>query len=64
MDILRAVQAAVGIPIAMKLSPNFSALGRMVVDLAQAGADAFVLFNQLYQPNIDLARLQLRAISG
>ena len=61
VDILRAVQAAVGIPIAMKLSPYFSALGRMVVDLAQAGADAFVLFNRLYQPNIDLARLQLRS---
>ena len=61
VDILRAVQAAVGIPIAMKLSPYFSALGRMAVELAQAGADAFVLFNRLYQPNIDLARLQLRS---
>src|SRR6516162_10336879 len=44
VDILRAVQAGVGIPIAMKLSPYFSALGRMAVELAQAGADAFVLF--------------------
>ena len=58
VEILRAVQAAVGIPIAIKLSPYFSALGGMVLELAQAGADAFVLFNRLYQPNIDLTRLR------
>jgi hypothetical protein len=32
----------------------------MVLELAEAGADAFVLFNRFYQPNIDAARLQLR----
>jgi dihydroorotate dehydrogenase (fumarate) len=60
LEVLRAVQAAVGIPIAVKLSPYFSALGHMVLELAEAGADAFVLFNRFYQPNIDAARLQLR----
>jgi dihydroorotate dehydrogenase (fumarate) len=60
LEVLRAVQAAVRIPIAVKLSPYFSALGRMVLELAEAGADAFVLFNRFYQPNIDAARLQLR----
>jgi dihydroorotate dehydrogenase (fumarate) len=61
LEVLRAVQGAVGIPIAVKLSPYFSAPGRMVLELAQAGADGFVLFNRLYQPNIDAARLQLRS---
>jgi dihydroorotate dehydrogenase (fumarate) len=61
LEILRAVQAAVSVPIAVKLSPYFSAIGRLVVELSQVGADAFVLFNRLYQPNIDLARLQLRS---
>jgi dihydroorotate dehydrogenase (fumarate) len=42
----------------VKLSPYFSAVGNLVVELARAGADAFVLFNRFYQPNIGLERLQ------
>lgn len=59
LDILAAVRAAVTIPIAVKLSPCFSALAHMAGELERAGADALILFNRLYQPDIDLARLQL-----
>jgi dihydroorotate dehydrogenase (fumarate) len=61
LEILGALQSAVRIPIAMKLSPYFSAHGYMVTELARTGADGFVLFNRFYQPNVDLARLQVRA---
>ena len=59
LDILRSVRAAVSIPIAIKLSPYFSAVGNMAMDLQDAGADALVLFNRFYQPDIDVTRLEL-----
>jgi dihydroorotate dehydrogenase (fumarate) len=57
--ILQAVKQAVKIPVAVKLSPHFSAMGHMAVQLVQAGADGLVLFNRFYQPDIDLTQLTL-----
>jgi len=59
LEALRAVKAAVSVPVAMKLSPYFSATGAMVRELDTAGADGFVLFNRFYQPDIDLSMLRL-----
>jgi len=59
LDILRHVRSAVSIPVAVKLSPYFSAVGNMALALAGAGAAAVVLFNRFYQPDIDLGRLEL-----
>jgi len=59
LDILRSVRAAVSIPIAIKLSPYFSAVGNMALALEDAGANALVLFNRFYQPDLDLTRLQV-----
>jgi dihydroorotate dehydrogenase (fumarate) len=58
-NILRAVKSTVSIPVAMKLSPYFSATGAMIRELDAAGADGFVLFNRFYQPDIDLHTLRL-----
>jgi len=57
-DIVRAVSAAVKIPVAVKLSPYFSSPGNLAVSLADAGARGLVLFNRFYQPDIDLVRLE------
>lgn len=57
--ILRAVKAAVKIPVAVKLSPYFSAMGHMATLLVEAGADGLVLFNRFYEPDIDLTQLTL-----
>ena len=59
-DVVRSVKSAVSIPIAVKLSPYFSAPGRMAISLAGAGADGLVLFNRFYQPDIDLTALRLQ----
>lgn len=59
VDILASVKAAVSIPVAIKLSPYFSAIGDMARRLDVAGADGLVLFNRFYQPDIDLAALRL-----
>lgn len=58
-DILKAVKDSVSIPVAMKLSPFFSATGNMAKRLDEAGADALVLFNRFYQPDIDLDFLRI-----
>src|SRR5579859_6717935 len=60
LDILRAVKATVTIPVAVKLSPFFSNLSNMACRLDDAGADALVLFNRFYQPDIDLENLEIR----
>lgn len=59
LDILAAVRAVVKVPIAVKLSPYFSAMGAMARALAAGGADALVLFNRFYQPDIDTVALRL-----
>jgi len=57
------VKAAVTVPVAVKLSPFFSAIGSMTKALDEAGADALVLFNRFYQPDFDLDKLDVRPIS-
>jgi dihydroorotate dehydrogenase (fumarate) len=59
LDVVRAVRAAVTIPVAMKLSPFFSAFGEMAGRLIDAGADALVIFNRFYQPDFDLDKLEV-----
>ena len=60
LDIVHAVRRRVQIPIAVKLSPYFSAPGHFAVELAAAGANALVLFNRFYQPDIDTVHLTIR----
>jgi dihydroorotate dehydrogenase (fumarate) len=59
VEILRDVKRVVRIPVAMKLSPFFSSTAHMANRLAQAGADALVMFNRFYQPDLDLESLQV-----
>lgn len=59
VDILRHVKGAVAIPVALKLSPFFSAFGNMARSLDEAGADALVLFNRFYQPDFNIDRLEV-----
>ncbi len=53
-DLVARVKSSVHIPVAVKLSPYFSAMANMARRLEQAGADALVLFNRFYQPDFDL----------
>jgi dihydroorotate dehydrogenase (fumarate) len=60
LDIVRAVKETVTIPVAVKLSPFFSNLANFARRLDDVGADALVLFNRFYQPDIDLEELEIR----
>lgn len=57
LDIVRAVKAEVKLPVAVKLSPYFSALAHFAVELEAAGADGLVLFNRFFQPDINVEEL-------
>jgi dihydroorotate dehydrogenase (fumarate) len=60
VDILKAVRAAVTIPVAVKLSPFFSNMANMAKRFDDAGANGLVLFNRFYQPDIDLDELEVK----
>jgi dihydroorotate dehydrogenase (fumarate) len=59
IEVLTAVKTTVRIPVAMKLSPFFSALANMAQRFDNAGADGLVLFNRFYQPDVDLETLDV-----
>jgi dihydroorotate dehydrogenase (fumarate) len=59
LDILKAVKETVTIPVAIKLSPYFSNMANMAKRLDEAGANALVLFNRFYQPDIDLETMEV-----
>lgn len=53
LDTFASVQQAVDLPLAVKLSPFYTNVGRMVNGLEERGARAVVLFNRFLQPDID-----------
>lgn len=59
LEILKAVKAAVTVPVAIKLSPFFSSMAHMAGQFEAAGADALVLFNRFYQPDFDLQLMEV-----
>jgi dihydroorotate dehydrogenase (fumarate) len=59
LDIVKSVKKSVTLPLAVKLSPFFSNTANMAKQLDAAGANALVLFNRFYQPDIDLETLDV-----
>jgi dihydroorotate dehydrogenase (fumarate) len=54
IGVVEEVKALVRIPVAVKLSPFFTAFGNLAHRLDQAGAGGLVLFNRFYQPDINI----------
>lgn len=59
LDLVRTVCQAVDVPVAVKLSPFFSSFANFAPQVVGAGADGLVLFNRFYQPDLDLATLDV-----
>lgn len=59
LHLLERLREQVDIPVAMKLSSQFSSLANMVKRLEDCGADGVVLFNRFYQPDINLETLKI-----
>ena len=56
---MRAVRAHVSIPLAVKLSPLYTSLPHFARRIESEGADALVLFNRFYEPDIDVRNQQV-----
>lgn len=54
IKIVEEVKKFVNLPVAVKISPMFTNIQGQVKRLEGAGADAVVLFNRLYRPDIDI----------
>lgn len=54
LAVIAAVRSALGIPLAVKLSPYYSAMAHFAGRAVAAGADGLVMFNRFYQPDLDL----------
>jgi dihydroorotate dehydrogenase (fumarate) len=59
LALIAAVREAVTIPLAVKLSPYYSAFANFAAAARVAGADGLVLFNRFYQPDLDLDALEV-----
>lgn len=60
LNILAAIKSTVQIPVAVKMSPFFSSIPNMARKLDRMDANALVLFNRFYQPNIDLEEMEIK----
>ncbi len=59
VNLVKDVRATIKIPLAVKLSPFFTALPHMAKRLVEAGANGLVLFNRFYQPDLDCETLEV-----
>jgi len=59
VTLVRDIRKSIKLPIAVKLSPFFTAIPNIARRLADAGADGLVLFNRFYQPDLDLENLEV-----
>jgi dihydroorotate dehydrogenase (fumarate) len=59
VDLVKDVRSQIKIPLAVKLSPFFTALPNLANRLVQAGANGLVLFNRFLQPDLDIETLEV-----
>jgi dihydroorotate dehydrogenase (fumarate) len=57
--IVSGIRSQLQIPLAVKIGPYFSSIPNIAKRLAEAGANAVVIFNRFYQPDFELASLDL-----
>jgi len=59
VELVRQIKRTVLVPVAVKLSPFFSAPANIAMRLDDVGANALVLFNRFYQPDFDIESLEV-----
>jgi len=58
-NLVKSIKQKIRIPLAVKLSPYFSSTPNVLNNIEKSGADAFVIFNRFYQPDIDIKNLEI-----
>jgi dihydroorotate dehydrogenase (fumarate) len=59
LQIIWAVKGAVDIPVAVKISPLFTAFANFALQIDKAGADAIVLFTRFHKIDFDVLELEV-----
>ena len=59
IEVVREVKQGIGIPVAAKLSPLFTAFANFASRLDAAGVDALVLFTRFHRVDIDVVELEV-----
>jgi len=59
ITLVHDVRTSIKIPLAVKLSPFYTAIPNISKRLVEAGANGLVLFNRFYQPDFDLETLEV-----
>lgn len=54
LEIVKEIKKILNIPVSVKLSPYYTNILKLIADMTKAGADGFVLFNRMFQLDIDL----------
>ncbi len=57
--ILKKVKQEISIPVAVKISPYFTNLGKVIMNLEAEGANGVVLFNRFASPDIDVETVKV-----
>ncbi|MBN2273608.1 MAG: dihydroorotate dehydrogenase-like protein [Bacteroidales bacterium] len=58
MEVIKAVKSKVKLPVSVKLSPFYANPLNIVTEMDKLGINGFVLFNRLFQPDIDIENQQ------
>ncbi len=59
VELVRKIKESVSIPVSVKLSPFYTNIMNVVTRMDESGADGFVLFNRLFQPDVDVDAQEL-----
>jgi dihydroorotate dehydrogenase (fumarate) len=57
--ILKKVKQEINIPVAVKISPYLTNLGKVIMNLENEGANGIVLFNRFASPDIDIDNIKV-----
>ena len=58
IDIVASIKSRIKIPVSVKLSPYYANPLNVIKKMDEFGADGFVLFNRLFQPDINIEKEQ------
>ena len=59
LSVLKKVLSKVKIPVSVKLSPYYTNPLKIISSMDEQGVDGFVLFNRLFQPDIDINKEEM-----
>ena len=62
LELVQTLKGRVKIPVAVKLSPFYTSLSSFARELENAGADGLIVFNRVFEPDIDVDALEVKRV--